>query len=88
MTRLYRFKSKQQGAHYATIPICDDCMASREAYSENQAKKFPSRGGAPINSRLEKLSDDAKGAECNHLYRVSGEIRPGWADAPEGATKQ
>lgn len=83
MTRLYRFKSKHAGAHYATMPICDECITSREGVTEKGNPKFPGRGGTSPNSRLEKVADDAKGQECSHQWRVSGPVGMGWNEKAE-----
>lgn len=83
MTRLYRFKTRMGAAHAATVAICDECINSRELVNENKGNpKFPGRGGQPLNSRLEKVSDEAKGEECTHQWRASGPIGPGWNDRP------
>jgi len=81
MTRLYRFRTRHGAAHTATVAICDACMASRDLVDEKRSKK--GRGGVPLNSKLEAISDDAKGQECTHQWRISGPIGPGWVDKPK-----
>ena len=83
-TKLYRFKSRHGAAHTLVVPICDECVESREGAAKVVGAK--GRTAPPLNSKLELVSEDAKGQECDHRYRIGGPIDAGWA-APKGAAQ-